>query len=113
MMQSDLVDKICSDIGDVDNISDLRLISATVKRRREWLGLELGAKLQRGDKVRVSNGSKIEHGTVIKVNRTRAVVEMKDATYNVPFSMITKEKSNGISNVWFTVHNRTVVKCNI
>ena len=99
MFQEELVDKICSYIGNVENISDLRLISATAKRRREWLGLELGAKLQRGDKVRVSNGSKIEYGTVTKVNRTRAVVEMRDATYTVPFSMITKEKSNGISNV--------------
>ena len=46
------------------------------------------------------NLHKIDSGIITKVNRTRAVVKvyLKDknwAKYNVPFTMITKEVSNG------------------
>jgi len=51
--------------------------------------------LQRGDKVRVNSGTSIEYGEVTKVNRTRAVVNIDNRSWNVPFSMITKEVDNG------------------
>ena len=51
--------------------------------------------MQRGDNVRVSGTNGIEYGTIVKVNRTRAVVNIDDMHWNVPFSMITKEVNNG------------------
>ena len=92
MIQSELVDKVCSYIKDVESINDLRVISETVKRRRNYLGFEVGSNLQSGDKVSVSNGrGKVDKGTVIKINRTKAVIDMRGGSWNVPFSMITKE----------------------
>ena len=56
--------------------------------------------LRIGDEVRITGSGRIEKGIVTKVNRTRAVVKvyLEDknwARYNVPFTMITKEVSNG------------------
>ena len=56
--------------------------------------------LKPGDKVRITGSGRIDRGVITKVNRTRAVVKvyLEDknwARYNVPFTMITKEASNG------------------
>ena len=52
-----------------------------------------------GDKVRVTGTGKFEHGVVTKVNRTKAVLDVyiddKLYKYTVPFTMITKEATNG------------------
>ena len=92
MIQSELVDKICSDIKDVKSINDLRVIGSTVKRAKEWVGMEVASKLQKGDEVTINNGRSIDKGTITKINRTRAVVEMRGGSWTVPFSMITKEQ---------------------
>ena len=47
------------------------------------------------DKEYPMNFDDYEYGEVIKVNRTRAVVRIDDRQWNVPFSMIAKEVSNG------------------
>ena len=57
--------------------------------------------LSAGDTVRINGSGRIESGIVDKVNRTRAIVKVWDEErqgnikYNVPFTMITKEVSNG------------------
>ena len=33
-----------------------------------------------------------DEGVITKINRTRAVVDMRGSSWTVPFSMITKEK---------------------
>ena len=91
MIQSELVDRICSDIRDVKNTNDLRVISNAIKQTRKWLAAEIGNKLQVGDNVRISGSNKIERGEIIKINRTRAVVRIDNQQWTVPFSMITKE----------------------
>ena len=90
-MQSEIVDKIADDIRRLKNINDLSFLSNEIKQQRKYLGRKIGTQLQRGDRVRVSSGTGIEYGEVIKVNRTRAVVNINDRQWNVPFSMITKE----------------------
>ena len=91
MIQSELVDRISDDIRRVKNVNDLTLFAHELKEQRKYLSKKIGNVLQRGDKVRVSNGRTIDYGEVIKVNRTRAVVRIDDQQWNVPFSMITKE----------------------
>ena len=91
MIQSELIDRISDDIRQVKNVNDLTLLAHELKEQRKYLSKKIGNVLQRGDKVRVSNGRTIEYGEVIKVNRTRAVVRIDDQQWNVPFSMITKE----------------------
>ena len=56
--------------------------------------------LSAGDTVRINGSGRIESGIVDKVNRTRAVIRVENENelpikYNVPFTMITKEASNG------------------
>ena len=95
MSQTNRNDELLADITDnirkIDNVNDLRLLSKEIKEQRNYIGRTIGNKLQRGDKVRVSSGTGIEYGEVTKVNRTRAVVNIDDRSWNVPFSMITKE----------------------
>ena len=56
--------------------------------------------LQVGDTVRITGSGKVDKGVVTKINRTRAVIRVENENelhikYNVPFTMITKEVSNG------------------
>jgi len=91
----ELLANITDSIRRIDNVNDLILLQKEIKEQRGYIGRQIGNKLQRGDKVRVSSGTGIEYGEVIKVNRTRAVVRIDDRQWNVPFSMIAKEVSNG------------------
>ena len=91
----ELVANITDSIREITNINHLRIIQDEIKEQRDYIGRKIGNQLQRGDKVRVNNGTGIEYGEVIKVNRTRAVVNIDDRSWNVPFSMITKEINNG------------------
>ena len=95
MSEQNRNDELLADITDnirkIDNVNDLRLLSKEIKEQRNYIGRTIGNQLQRGDKVRVNSGTGIEYGEVTKVNRTRAVVNIDDRQWNVPFSMITKE----------------------
>ena len=78
----------------------LTIISKAIRDKRRYNASHLKYTLEIGDKVRIKGGGKIEKGTITKVNRTRAVVEIEEEnklpiSYNVPFTMITKEVSNG------------------
>lgn len=77
----------------------LSKITAAIKDKRRYNASHLKYSLEIGDKVKISGSGRIESGTITKVNRTRAVVEIEmannlTASYNVPFTMITKEVSN-------------------
>ena len=91
----ELVANITDNIRKITNTNHLRTIQKEIKEQRDYIGRKIGNQLQRGDKVRVNSGTGIEYGEVIKVNRTRAVVNIDDRSWNVPFSMITKEINNG------------------
>ena len=91
----ELVANITDNIRKITNTNHLRTIQKEIKEQRDYIGRKIGNQLQRGDKVRVNSGTSIEYGEVTKVNRTRAVVNIDNRSWNVPFSMITKEVDNG------------------
>ena len=76
----------------IEDSRELDAVYGFVKDRRRTLGNKLKRTLNVGDRVAINNGRGIDEGTVIKINRTRAVVEMRGGSWNVPFSMITKEQ---------------------
>ena len=80
----------------IEDIRELRTIQSFIKNRKRAIGNRLKYTLSVGDEVKVSNGSTTDEGTVTKINRTRAVVDMRGASWTVPFSMITQTGgSNG------------------
>ena len=75
-------------------------INEAVKDRFRTTSSYLKHALRIGDKVRITGSGRIDKGIVTKVNRTRAVIRVENENelpikYNVPFTMITKEASNG------------------
>ena len=92
MMLTDIEKKI----NLIEDLRELRAIQGFVKDRRRAIGNRLKYTLSVGDEVQVSNGSRTDKGTITKINRTRAVVDMRGGSWNVPFSMITQiGDSNG------------------
>ena len=80
----------------IEDSRELDAVYRFVKGRRRALGNRLKYTLSVGDEVKVSNGSTTDNGTVTKINRTRAVVDMRGGSGTVPFSMITQiGDSNG------------------
>ena len=84
----------------IEDVRELKQIQQFVKDRKRALGNRLKYELTVGDNVLVhaSNGdvwNKGEEGTVTKINRTRAVIDMRGGSWTVPFSMITKEQADG------------------
>ena len=89
----ELLEYITDSIREITNINHLKAVSKEIKEQRDYIGRKIGNQLQRGDNVIVSGTNGREYGTIVKVNRTRAVVNIDDMQWNVPFSMITKEVS--------------------
>jgi preprotein translocase subunit YajC len=78
----------------------LSTITSAVRDKRKYNASHLKYSLKVGDKVRITGSGNIDKGTITKVNRTRAVVKIEiegelPVSYNVPFTMISKEVSNG------------------
>ena len=72
---------------------DLDKVRDSIKMRRDDLARQSKAELSVGDVVLVDNRKgRVEKGIVKKVNRTRAVVDINNQGWNVPFSMIRKEQ---------------------
>ena len=76
---------------------ELDKVRDSIKMRRDDLARQLKVGLSRGDCVLIDNRKgRVERGTIVKVNRTRAVVNIKnklnvEIPWNVPFSMIRKD----------------------
>ena len=70
--------------------TDLRILRGVINDRIKVLGSVIKYSLNRGDLVSVKSKSKTETGTIDKVNRTRAVVNINGRLWNVPFTLITK-----------------------
>jgi len=88
-----MLTEIESKINLIEDIRELRQIQQFVKDRKRAIGNRLKYQLQIGDKVKINGSSRLEKGVVTKINRTRAIVKIDNQqwTYNVPFTMITKE----------------------
>jgi len=87
-----MLTEIEKQINLIEDLRELQQIQSMVKDRKRAIGNRLKYTLSVGDEVQVSNGGKTDSGKVIKINRTRAVIDMRGGSWNVPFSMITKEQ---------------------
>ena len=81
-------------INKIEDVRDLRTIQGFVKDRKRALGNRLKYELSVGDNVTINSRGNREEGTITKINRTRAVVDMRGSSWTVPFSMIAKEVSD-------------------
>ena len=86
-------DELILEINTMVSKKDLRILKSVIDDRLKMVGHMVKYSLDRGDIVMVEGGRKIgkEEGTIVKVNRTRAVVNINGTEWNVPFSMITKQ----------------------
>ena len=72
---------------------DLDKVRDSIKMRRNDLSRQVISQLSIGDSVFIHNKGRVERGTIRKINRTRAVIDIEGkGGYNVPFSMIRKEQ---------------------
>ena len=86
-------DELILEINTMVDKSDLRILRDVVNDRIKMVGQMVKYSLDRGDIVMVEGGRKLEkeEGTIVTINRTRAVVNINGKEWNVPFSMITKQ----------------------
>ena len=91
-------------INTLDNVDDLKEVQTMVVDKIESLGRQTKYNLVIGEEVKISGSGRIDSGKIIKINRTRAVVDCYDkrndktVKFNVPFSMIRKIYKEGESN---------------
>ena len=87
------LEKLMLEINQIVDKHELRILRNVVNDRLKVVGHMVKYSLDRGDIVMVEGGRKIgkEEGTIVKLNRTRAVVNINGKEWNVPFSMITKQ----------------------
>ena len=86
-------DELILEINTIVDKSDLRILRDVVNDRIQVVASMIKHKLNRGDIVMIDGGRKLDkdEGTIVKINRTRAVVNINGKQWNVPFSMITKQ----------------------
>ena len=86
-------DELILEINAMVSKKDLRILKSVIDDRLKMVGHMVKYSLDRGDIVIVEGGKKVkkEEGTIVKLNRTRAVVNINGTEWNVPFSMITKQ----------------------
>ena len=86
-------DELILEINTMVSKKDLRILKGVIDDRLKMIGHMVKYSLDRGDIVMIDGGRKLDkdEGTIVKVNRTRAVVNINGKQWNVPFSMITKQ----------------------
>ena len=84
------MDNLIKEINSIHDTTDLRILREVISDRMKAIGSVLKYSLNRGELVTVKSKHGTETGTIDKVNRTRAVVNMNGKLWNVPFSLITK-----------------------
>ena len=96
MMRDDTNYDLYKLINTIDNIDDLQEVRTMINDRRDSLARKTKYDLVVGEEVTISGSGRIDSGKIIKINRTRAVVDCFDKNrnqmiqYTVPFSMIRK-----------------------
>ena len=85
--------ELLEDLMQIRDINELRLIRSAISDRMKEVASAIKYDLDKGDKVIIDSPRKElkEEGTIVKINRTRAVVNIDGTSWNVPFSMITKQ----------------------
>jgi len=79
-------------INKIDNMEDMNIVIDALRTKRANLRTELArvarTKFSAGDKVVIRSRKGTLKGVIEKVNRTKAVVEIDDRSYNVPLSIM-------------------------
>ena len=95
-MRQDTKTDLYKYINTLDSIDDLDLVRSMIKTRSNELARKTKYNLIVGEEVTISGSNRIDTGKIVKINRTRAVVDCYDKNrdsmihYTVPFSMIRK-----------------------
>ena len=84
------MDSLIKEINSMHDNTNLRILRDVINDRIKVLGSVIKYSLNRGDLVTVKSKRRNETGTIDKVNRTRAVVNINGKLWNVPFSLMTK-----------------------
>ena len=82
-----MTNKIMSEIRKIDNLADLMTLTSFISDCKTMLGKST---LSLGDKIYVVQKTKKTPGTIVKMNTSRAVVDMNGREWVVPFSMLVK-----------------------
>ena len=95
-MRDDTFNDLFKLIDTLDSIDDLDRVKNMLKVRTSDLSRKTKYNLVVGEEVTISGSNRIDTGKIVKINRTRAVVDCYDKNrdsmihYTVPFSMIRK-----------------------
>ena len=93
-MRKDTKNDLLTLINTLDDIDDLNAVKEMVMDRRDSLGRQTKYNLIVGEEVKIVGSGRIDSGKIIKINRTRAVIDCYDKNndrnveFTVPFSMI-------------------------
>ena len=90
------MDNLIKEINSIHDNTDLRILRNVINDRMKVVGSTIKYSLNRGDLVSITGKGKTETGTINKVNRTRAVVNINGKLWNVPFSLMTKIKEREV-----------------
>jgi dsDNA-specific endonuclease/ATPase MutS2 len=83
-----MLEQIKDLIFKIEDDRELKSIAKYIKARRQQVGFQMKFKLKVGDNVFVDSNGITEDGTIIKINRTKAVVDLGNGEWTVPFCMI-------------------------
>ena len=83
--------ELLADLMQIKDVNELRLIRSAISDRIKEVSSRIKYELRKGDAIIVTSKKGVEDGIIEKINRTRAVVRMNGTSWNVPFSMITKQ----------------------
>ena len=84
------MDNLIKEINSIHDTTELRILRDVVSDRIKVIGSVLKYSLNRGELVTVKSKHMDETGTIKKVNRTKALVDINGKLWNVPFTLITK-----------------------
>ena len=86
-------DELILEINTMVSKKDLRILKSVIDDRLKMIGHMVKYSLDRGDIVMVEGGRKLDkdEGTIVRINRTRAVVNINGKHCMATFSMITKQ----------------------
>ena len=83
---------LISSINAIDNMADLNVVIDVIKSKQKSLRASRNAVAKAGfsigDTVNVDSRKGNLVGVITKINRTRAIVDINDSKYSVPFSIM-------------------------
>jgi hypothetical protein len=79
-------------IEKIDKIKDLLELVAHINIRIKHKGQELKENLHPDDKVIIYDGKEKHKGVILKVNNTKAVVDIHGVEYDIPLKFMEKVK---------------------